>query len=60
MKKPAEERLAREKYETSEAKETYRRPPKRHTNRDAASGRFHPNVAMADPRAMYDKKGKGK
>lgn len=60
MKKPDEEKLAREKYETSEAKESYRRPPKRHSNRDSASGQFHPNVGIADIREQYAKKGKGK
>lgn len=59
MKKP-EESLAREKYESSEAKETYRRPPKRHTNRDAANGRFHPTVGLTDIQQLYAKKGKGK
>lgn len=58
MKNTDDETLAREKYESSEAKETYRRPPKRHANRDTASGRFHPNVGLADIRALYGKKGK--
>lgn len=58
MKNTDDETLAREKYESSEAKETYRRPPKRHSNRDTASGRFHPNVGLADIHALYGKKAK--
>lgn len=58
MKNTDDETLAREKYESSEAKETYRRPPKRHANRDASNGRFHPTVGLADIHALYGKKAK--